>query len=232
MFIERDGFKLAVSLIRTVLLYILIVLALKITGKRQISELQTSELVVTLLISNIATIPMQNPGQPLVSGVIPIIVLVALEVIVSVLMLKSSKFRKLICGSPVVLIKEGKIMQNELKMLRMTVEDLFEELRQMDVFSIEDVDYAIAETNGTLSVLKKQEKQPPNASTLGIKTQNEGIEAVVVSDGEISDFSLGLCGLSKKWLEGILQDEKVSLGEIFIMTANKNKIYKIIKKEI
>ena len=232
MFIERDGFKLAVSLIRTVLLYILIVLALKITGKRQISELQTSELVVTLLISNIATIPMQNPGQPLVSGVIPIIVLVALEVIVSVLMLKSSKFRKLICGSPVVLIKEGKIMQNELKMLRMTVEDLFEELRQMDVFSIEDVDYAIAETNGTLSVLKKQEKQPPSASTLGIKTQNEGIEAVVVSDGEISDFSLGLCGLSKKWLEGILQDEKISLGEIFIMTANKNKIYKIIKKEI
>ncbi len=201
-------------------------------GKRQISELQTSELVVTLLISNIATIPMQNPGQPLISGAIPIIILVAFEVIVSVIMLKSSKFRKFICGSPIVVINDGKIMQNELKMLRMTIEDLFEELRQIDIFSIEDIAYGIVETNGKLSVLKKPDKQPPDASTLGIEVPDNGIDAVVVSDGEISDFSLSLCGLSKPWIDEVLKGENVDIGDVFIMTANKNKQYNIIKKEI
>lgn len=210
----------------------LIIFALKIMGKRQISELQTSELVVTLLISNIATIPMQNPGQPLISGAIPIIVLVVFEVIVSIIMLKNSKFRKFICGSPIVVIDDGKIMQNELKMLRMTVEDLFEELRQIDVFSIEDVSYAIVETNGKLSVLKKTGKQPPDASTLGIEVPDEGIDAVVVSDGEISDFSLSLCGLSKEWIDEVLQDENIDISDVFIMTANKGKKYNIIEKEI
>ncbi len=210
----------------------LIIFALKIMGKRQISELQTSELVVTLLISNIATIPMQNPGQPLISGAIPIIVLVVFEVIVSIIMLKNSKFRKFICGSPIVVIDDGKIMQNELKMLRMTVEDLFEELRQIDVFSIEDVSYAIVETNGKLSVLKKTGKQPPDASTLGIEVPDEGIDAVVVSDGEISDFSLSLCGLSKEWIDEVLQDENIDISDVFIMTANKEKKYNIIEKEI
>lgn len=223
---------MAISLIRTVLLYILIIFALKTMGKRQISELQTSELVVTLLISNIAAIPMQNTGQPLISGVVPIIVLIAFEVIVSILMLKNSKFRKLICGSPIVVINNGKVMQNELKMLRMTIEDLFEELRQMDVFSLADVSYAIVETNGKLSVLKKNDKQPPDASSLGVVVPDNGIEAVVVSDGEISDFSLSLCGLSKDWVDGVLNGQNININEVFIMTANKNKQYNIIRKEI
>ena len=228
----KDGVILAVSLIRTILLYMLIIFSLKIMGKRQISELQTSELVVTLLVSNIATIPMQNPGQPLISGAIPIIALVIFEVVVSVIMLKNSKFRKFLCGSPIVVIDDGKIMQNELKTLRMTVEDLSEELRQLDVFSLEYVSYAIVETNGKLSVLKKPDKQPPDASSLGIEVPDEGIDAVVVSDGEISDFSLSLCGLSKEWIEEVVQNENIKISDIFIMTANKNKDYNIIEKEI
>ncbi len=228
----KDGVILAVSLIRTILLYMLIIFSLKIMGKRQISELQTSELVVTLLVSNIATIPMQNPGQPLISGAIPIIALVIFEVVVSVIMLKNSKFRKFLCGSPIVVIDDGKIMQNELKTLRMTVEDLSEELRQLDVFSLEDVSYAIVETNGKLSVLKKPDKQPPDASSLGIEVPDEGIDAVVVSDGEISDFSLSLCGLSKEWIEEVVQNENIKISDIFIMTANKNKDYNIIENEI
>lgn len=201
-------------------------------GKRQISELQTSELVVTLLISNIAAIPMQNTGQPLISGVVPIIVLIAFEVIVSIIMLKNSKFRKLICGSPIVVINNGKVMQNELKMLRMTIEDLFEELRQMDVFSLDDVSYAIVETNGKLSVLKKTDKQPPDASSLGVVVPDNGIDAVVISDGEISDFSLSLCGLSKDWIDGVLKGQNININDVFIMTANKNKQYNIIRKEL
>ncbi len=223
---------MAVSLIRTILLYVLIIFAIKAMGKRQISELQTSELVITLLVSNIAAIPMQNPGQPLASGVIPIIILITFEIIISILMLKSSKFRKLICGSPVIVIENGKIQQNALKMLRMSIEDLFEELRQLDVFSIDDVSYAIVETNGKLSVLKKPDKEPPTASDLNVQPNFDGIEAVVISDGEISDFSLNLCGLSREWVEKIINDQNISLSDIFIMTANKNRKYTIIKKEI
>lgn len=222
---------MAISLIRTILLYILIIFALKIMGKRQISELQTSELVVTLLISDLAAIPMQNTGQPLMSGLIPIVVLICFEIIISIIMLKNSKFRKLICGSPIVVINNGKVMQNELKILRMSIEDLFEELRQLDIFSLEDVSFAMVETNGKLSVLKKPDKQPPDASSLGVVVPDNGIDTVVVSDGEISDFSLSLCGLSKDWVKKVIKDRNINLNEVFIMTANKNKQFNIIRKE-
>lgn len=223
---------MAISLIRTILLYILIIFALKVMGKRQISDLQTSELVVTLLISNIAAIPMQNTGQPLVSGVVPIVVLIFLEVAISMFMLKSSKFRKLICGSPVVIINNGKIQQRELKALRMTIDDLLEELRQLDIFAIEDVQFAVVETNGKVSVLKKSDKEPPDASTLGVVTPESGVEMVVVSDGEISDFALSVCDLSREWVEKIVKSQNIKLSEIFIMTADKDKKYNIIRKEI
>ena len=149
------------SFLRAVLLYIVILSAVRLMGKRQISELQTSELVVTLLISDLAAVPMQNTGQPLVSGLIPIAVLVMCEIAASVFMLKSGKFRRLVCGKPVVLINNGKVDQKEMARLRLSVEDLFEELREKDVFSIGDVAWAIMETNGKLSVVKKPEKDSP-----------------------------------------------------------------------
>lgn len=222
---------MVISLIRTILLYIVIILAIKIMGKRQISDLQTSELVVTLMVSNIATIPMQNTAQPLLSGVIPILVLICCEVLVSICMLKNSKFRKMICGKPVVIIDDGEVQQDELKNLRLTVEDLCQQLRQVDVFSIEDVAFAIIETNGKLSVLKKSEKQPPDASTLGVVVPEAVVDTVVISDGEVSDFSLSLCGLTKGWIMDILKKKKLNIADVFIMTANKNKEYNIIEKE-
>lgn len=223
---------MAVALIRTLILYIIIIFSIKMMGKRQISDLQTSELVITILISNIAARPMEETAQPLLSSLVPIAVLICCEILVSVLMLKNSKIRKLICGKPIVVINEGKIQQDALKRLRISTEDLFEQLRQLDVFSLEDVWFAIMETNGTMSVLKKAEKQPPDASTLGISVPEEKVDAVVVSDGNISDFALSLCELNEEWLEGILQNQKVKLKDIFIMTANKSKEFQIIKKEI
>ena len=220
-----------ISLIRTILLYVVIILAIKIMGKRQISDLQTSELVVTLMVSNIATIPMQNTAQPLLSGVIPILVLICCEVLVSIFMLKNSKFRKMICGKPVVIVDNGEIQQEELKNLRLSVEDLCQQLRQVDVFSIEDVAFAIIETNGKLSVLKKSEKQPPDASALKVTVPEAVIDTVVISDGEVSDFSLSLCGLTKGWVMDILKKKKLNVADVFIMTANKNKEYNIIEKE-
>lgn len=220
-----------ISVIRTILLYIVIILAIRIMGKRQIGELQTSELVVTLLISDIAAIPMQNTEQSLLSGIVPILILIVCEIIISFLMLKRAGFRRIICGKPIVIISDGKINQSEMHRLRMSTEDLSEELRQQGVFNIEDVGFAIVETNGKLSVLKKPEKDIPTAEELGIKTNDKGLEVVVISDGEISKCSLKICGLSRDWLFDTLKKENTELNDVFLMIANGQGEYKIIEKE-
>lgn len=222
---------MTISLIRTVLLYIVIIAAVRLMGKRQISELQTSELVVTLLISDIASIPMQDTGQPLVSGLLPMAVLVVCEIVVSALMVQSGKFRRLICGRPIVVINNGKVDQKEMRRLRLTTEDLFEDLRQKDVFSIEDVAYAIVETNGKMSVIKKPDKETPVNGNLGIMLPDTGIETVVISDGEICDLSARLCNKSRAWVEGVLRGKNLQLKDVFIMTANTKGDFTIIKKE-
>lgn len=222
---------MAVALIRTIVLYAFIIFAIKIMGKRQISDLQTSELVITILISNIAAIPMQNTAQPLLTGIIPILVLICCEISASFLMLKNLKIRQLICGKPIIVINEGKLDQKAMEYLRLSTEDLSEQLRQLDVFSLDDVWFAIMETNGQMSVMKKSEKQPPDAMTLKLKVPDGELETVVVSDGIISESSLQRCDLSKDWLSEIFEKEKVKLEDIFIMTAKKSKQYKIIKKE-
>ena len=222
---------MTIALIRTIILYLLIIFGIKMMGKRQISDLQTSELVITILISNIAAVPMQDSAQPLLSSVIPIISLICYEILVSFLMLKNAKIREIICGKPIVLIKEGKVQQTALKNLRISGEDLFEQLRQSNVFSLDDVWFAIMETNGQLSVLKKPEKQPPDATMLKIETNPATIDTVVVSDGVISEHSLKVCNLDKNWLSNTIKSQNIKLEDIFIMTTNKDKKFNIIRKE-
>ena len=223
---------MAVSIIRTLLLYVIVSCALRLMGKRQVSELQTSELVVTLLISNIATIPMQNSSIPLFSGLVPIAVLVSFEIIISLLMIKSAKFRKFICGSPAFLINDGRLDQKKMKELRISIEDLEEQLRQLEVGSLQDIKYAIIETSGNLSVVKKAEKQQVDASMLQLETEDVGIELVIVRDGVMAKNSMKVCKLTENWLKNVLKEQNISLKEIFIMTANNNKEFNIIKKEI
>ena len=220
-----------ISFIRAIIMYIVVVCAIKFMGKRQIGELETSELVITFMISDIASIPMQNSEQPILSGLIPIGVLTCLEIFISWLMMKSPKFRQLTCGKCVIVIDNGKINQKELCRLRMSTYDLCEQLRQMNVFSINDVAYAIMETNGKLSVLKKSEKQPPDAQTLNVEVQKANLDLTIVSNGKINNYSLSLCKLDYKWLKKILQENNTKLDEIFLMTANFNKQFNIIKKE-
>lgn len=221
---------LIITVLRTILLYVVIIFAVRLMGKRQISDLQTSELVVTLLISDIASIPMQNTDQPMLSGIIPIFVLLICEIFISILMMKNNKFRKIICGNPVIVINNGEVDQKAMTELRMSTEDLFEELRQKDVFDIKEVAFAIIETNGKMSILKKPSCDTVKAGQLGVQTRDNGIQTVIVSDGEIADSSMQLCKLTKPWLKKTLIKEKVRLKDIFIMTADKSKHYNIIKK--
>ena len=220
-----------ISVIRTIVLYTVIIITVRIMGKRQISELQTSELVVMLLMSDIAAIPMQNTDQSLLSVIIPIFILLICEIAISLIMLKNAGFRGLICGRPVIIINDGVIQQKAMKELRMSTEDLFEELRQKDIFDLKDVSYAIVETNGKLSILKKQSSTPVTAKQMGISSNENGMQAVIISDGQFASSSLLFCGLSEKWAEMILNAEGVKLDEVFIMTANRSGQYSIIKKE-
>ena len=220
-----------ISVIRTILLYIFLTVAVRLMGKRQIGDLQTTELVVTLLISDIAVIPMQNTSVPLLSGLVPILILIVCEIVMSVIMLKNGKFRKLVCGSPVMVIENGKILQDKMKSLRMTTEDLCVQLRQQNVFCIDDVQYCIAETNGQLSVLQKPSKRTVCAEDLNIKGDDFGIEVVVISDGELLDNSVKLCGFGKDWIMQRLSENDIKINDVFIMTVNSKGEYNIIRKE-
>ena len=220
-----------ISVIRTVILYVFIIVMLRLMGKRQIGDMQPSELVVTLVVANLASIPMQNTSQPLLSGIAPVLALVSLELGVSVLMMKSRSLRRLVCGSPVVVIEDGRLLQKQMKRLRLTTDDLCAQLRQQNIFSLEDVQYCIMETNGILSVLEKPHKRKPCADDLDILIPDKKIEAVAVSDGEILKTSLDLCGHSEDAVFNILNSNNIDLDEVFLMTLDGNGSYRIIKKE-
>ena len=220
-----------ISAIRALLRYIIIIFAVRMMGKRQISEMQTSELVITLLMSNIASIPMQDTEQSMLSGIVPIMVLLVCEITISYLMLKKSGIRRLICGKPVIVINDGTIDQQAMKELRISTEDLFEQLRQKDVFDISEVAYAILETNGKMSVFKKSLYEPVTAKDIDIEKEESILQVAVISDGEIAKSSLKICGLGTNWLDETLKNENISLKDVFLMTADKFKNYTIIKKE-
>ena len=199
-------------------------------GKRQLSDLQPSELVVTLLIADLASLPMENTEKPMLSGIVPTLILVACEIAVSVFMMKNSFFRRLICGNPVMVIEDGKILRDKMSSLRITTEDLCVQLRQQGIFSLEDVEYCIVETNGKLSVLQKPQKRTPSAEDFNIKPEDTGIEVVVINDGEYLESSMKLNNTDKNKIRSILNKEKTDLKDVFIMTYNKNGDYNIIKK--
>jgi len=221
-----------VSMIRTVLLYALILIALRLMGKRQISQLQTSELVATLLLSELAVMPIQNHSEPLLDGIAPMLTLVVFEIVLAVLMMKSNKFRQLLCGKPILVIEKGKVQQKAMRRLRMTTEDLSEHLRQKDAFMLDEVEYAIIETNGLMSVMKKSAHEPLTPKAAAIPVSQKPIEVIVVTDGFVSESSLHVCGHTKQWALDKIKANNLSLKEVFIMTADADGNYRIIKREI
>lgn len=197
---------MTISVIRTVILYLLLMISMRLMGKRQLGELQPSELVVTLLLSDLAAVPMQENGLPLLNGILPILVLVSLELLLSGAMLKWAPLSKLVAGSPVTIVQNGMVDAAALKRLRMTVEDLDESLRQQEVFDIRQVQYAIAETNGHISVYRYCEEEMP---------------VLVVSDGVLCEWGMRLCGLTEEALSRYLQKQRCEQKDVFLLTATK-----------
>lgn len=218
---------------KTIILYALIIVGLRLMGKRQLGELQPSEFVVTILISNIATLPIEDVDIPLLTGMLPILTLVSCEVIMSTVALKSKRARKILSGSPKIVIRDGAIDQRQLRDLRFSIDDLMEQLRQNNIFDIADVAFAIVETTGKVSVYQKFEARNVTASMLGLPSegQESAPPVVMISDGQLIEEALHYCNLRREWLQKTLEEQKVRLEDIFLMTCNRQANYHIIKKE-
>lgn len=217
--------------IRTAIMFIVVSVSVRIMGKRTIGELQASELVIVLIISDIAAIPMQSMEVPLISGIIPVALLTAFEVITSVLIMKSPVFGRLVCGRPMLVINKGVVDQKAMKELRLTCEDLFEGLRKSGVFDIETVEYALMETDGTLSVLKRSTCEPPTSEDMKIDVGETVLRALVVSDGTIDENSMRIIGWDRNKIENIVKINGLKIEDVFILTGCRNGNYNIILKE-
>lgn len=222
--------EMSIVLIRSLILYILVIFSVRLMGKRQLGELQPSELVITILISNIATLPLEDIDIPLSLGITPILALVCFEVIVSWFNLIFPKFRKIISGSPKIIIRNGKTDPEVLKELRFSVDDLMMSLREKEVFDIEEVQFAIVETTGNISVMKKQTEDTPTREDLGIKVKNYDPPQVIVSDGKIIPQAAKTMGVDGS-IEKILRPVNLKINEIFLMTADTQGNFFIVDKK-
>ncbi len=220
------------GLVRTIILYILIIAGIRLMGKRQVGELEPSELVLSLIIADLASVPMQDFGIPLLTGVVPILVLLCMTMILSVLTMRSVRFRALLCGRPSIIIREGKVDQREMARNRLTVDELLEELRGQGFTNPSAVKYAILETNGQLSVLPFATQKPPNAQQLGLEVEQTDLPLVLVSDGRLLERNLASLGLDRAWLDQRLAERGCSSpGQVFLLMADRKGTVYLARKE-
>lgn len=197
---------MATAVVRTILLYLLLIVGIRALGKRQIGELEPSELVLMLLIADLAAVPMQDYGIPLLNGAAPIVTLLALSMLLSFLSMRSVRFHRLICGNPTTIIENGVIRQDALRRNRFTLDELLDELRAQGVTDLETVKYAVLETNGKLSVLLRPADAPLTPRGLGWTVDdNVFIPTVLVNDGRVLQNALHTCGRDAAWLDRTLR---------------------------
>ena len=219
------------TFIRVTILYLLVLIIMRLMGKREIGQMQPFELVIAIMIADLASVPMSDTGIPITNGIIPILALLLFQLIISIINLKSIKIRGIICGKPSILIYRGKIDSDALKKEKITVNELQEKLRQKDIFTLGDVEYAILETSGDVSVIQKPEKRNAIPEDFNITPEYEGIPYDLVIDGKIMDGNLKKIGKSKKWLKEELVKFNTSPEETLIVTLDgKGQIFCQTKK--
>jgi len=196
--------------LRTIILYSIVVVVMRIMGKRQIGQLQPFELVVAIMISELAAVPMQDTAIPLVNGIIPILTLLIAQMTLSYISMKSIHARGIICGTPRILIGDGKIREDNLRKEMYTMNDLLEQLRTVNISNIADVEFAILETNGQLSVIQKSQKRPVTAEDLNISTKYEGLPLDLIIDGRVLNKNLDKANLDETWLRNELLSKGIN----------------------
>ena len=224
--------KLILSYLRTVILYLVLIAVIRLMGKRQIGQMEPAEFVVTMLVANLASIPMQDGGIPLFSGVVPILTVLGVELVLSALSLRSIRFRKLLCGKPVILIENGNILQQNLRKTRVTLDELTGHLREKDVLDPETVQYAILETNGNLSVFPYPKERPASAKEAGIQAKKQYLPITVVSDGVLLHENLQKAKKDTRWVQQILRDNRAQLQDTWLLTVDGGGHIYFCRKEI
>ena len=220
------------SYARTIILYLILILVIRLMGKRQIGQMEPAEFVVTMLVANLAAIPMQDGGIPIFSGVVPILTVLGVELVLSAISLKSSKIRKLLCGKPVILIENGNIMQQNLKKTRITLDELSGHLREKDVLDIQAVQYAILETNGNLSVFPYPKEKPASAKDAGIKARRQFLPITIIADGELMEDNLRKAKKDAVWLRKVLEENRATQEDTWLLTVDGGNHVVFFRKEL
>ena len=214
------------TFIRTVILYLLVLVIMRLMGKREIGQLQPFELAIAIMIADLASVPMANVGIPITSGIVPILALLVMHLIISNLNLKSIALRKFMCGKPTILIYRGKIDEKALKKEKFTINELQERLRGNNVFSIGDVEYAILETSGQITVIQKPDKRTTIPADFNIMPEYEGIPYDLVIDGKVMHENLKTIGKDYQWLKKQVEKFKIKPEEALVVTYDgKGQIF-------
>ena len=215
-----------ITFVRSIILYVLVLLVMRLMGKREIGQLQPFELAISIMIADLASIPMTDIGIPIFNGIIPILGLLTMHLIISVINLKSMRAREIICGKPSILIYRGKINEEILKKERFTINELEERLRTSNVFNFGDVEYAILETSGQVTVIQKPEKRNTIPEDFNITPEYEGIPYDLVIDGKVMEKNLQQIGKDYNWLKKQAEKFKIKPEEALIITIDgKNQIF-------
>lgn len=220
------------SYFRTLFLYLVLIFAVRLMGKRQIGEMEPAEFVVTMLVANLAAIPMQDGAIPLYSGLVPILTVLGMELVLSGLILRSVRLRQLLCGKPVILIDNGKILQENLKSARINLDELTGHLRAKDVLDIRTVQFAILETSGDLSVFPYPKEKPASAKDAGVQATGQHLPVTVVEDGYLSRENLERAKKDEKWLEKVLSQHNCGIQDTFLLTVDESGQVVWLGKEI
>lgn len=220
------------SYFRTLFLYLVLIFAVRLMGKRQIGEMEPAEFVVTMLVANLAAIPMQDGAIPLYSGLVPILTVLGMELVLSGLILRSVRLRQLLCGKPMILIDNGKILQENLKSARINLDELTGQLRAKDVLDIRTVQFAILETSGDLSVFPYPKEKPASAKDAGVQATGQHLPVTVVEDGYLSRENLERAKKDEKWLEKVLSQHNCGIQDTFLLTVDESGQVVWLGKEI
>ena len=212
--------RLILSYVRTIILYLVLIMVIRLMGKRQIGQMEPSEFVVTMLVANLASIPMQDGAIPLYSGLVPILTVLGIELVLSALSLRSIGLRKVLCGKPVILIENGKILQDNLRKTRVTLDELTGHLREKDVLDLRSVQYAILETNGNLSVFPYPGDRPASAKEAGIQAKRQSLPITVISDGKLLPENLAVAKKDMQWVRKVLQEQKARIADTWLLTVD------------
>ena len=209
------------SYLRTIFLYLVLIFAIRLMGKRQIGQMEAAEVVVTMLVANLAAIPMQDGAIPLYSGLVPILTVLGMELVLSGLIMHSVVLRKFFCGKPVILINNGKIIQENLRRTRITLDELTGHLREKDVLDIRTVQYAILETDGNLSVFPFPKERPASAKDAGIQASRQYLPITLVEDGYLSKENLQKAGKDETWVKTVLQQHNTDVQSTLLLTVDE-----------